>query len=83
MLRTPREWGPGVTTEVRVRDVRLDKGKPVAVRDTTRVYDLAIDFRQDPADIVAGLRALLQDGIDTGRWSRNRPPYQRDGTGPA
>jgi hypothetical protein len=69
--------------EVRVRDVRLDQGRPVAVRDTLSVYDLAIDFEQDPADIVAGLRELFQDGVDTGRWTRNRPPYGNDdGSGP-
>lgn len=80
MLRTPGNGGRVI--EVRVRDARLDQGTPVALRDTTQVYDLAIDFQQDPADIVAGLRALFQDGVDSGRWGRRRPPYGDD-TGPA
>jgi hypothetical protein len=42
------------------------------------VVDLGIDFNQPAEDIVAGLQAIIQDGIDTGRWTRNRPPYGND-----
>ncbi|HEY5836744.1 hypothetical protein [Streptomyces sp.] len=66
-----RVGGTGVT-EVRVRAMRLGDGCPVAVRDTARVCDLAIDFTAPPEDIAAALRAILQEAIDTGRWVRRR-----------
>lgn len=63
--------GMGVCViEVRVRSTRLDKETGVAVRDTNRVYDLAIDFSKPPEMIVAGLQAVFQDGVDSGRWAR-------------
>lgn len=43
---------------------------PVALRDSTRHYDLAIDFSWPAEDIVAGLQQVIQDGVDSGRWSR-------------
>jgi hypothetical protein len=67
-------------TEVRVRSIPLDKGHPVAVRDTLGVLDLALDLDQPAEDVCAGLRTLILDAINSGRWSRNRPPYGDPGT---
>ncbi|MGW5352255.1 hypothetical protein ACWERV_17300 [Streptomyces sp. NPDC004031] len=67
--------------EVRVSDVRLGEGRAVALRDTLSVVDLGIDFTQPPEDIVAGLAALIRESIQTGRWTRNRPPYGGNGEG--
>jgi hypothetical protein len=57
---------------VRVRSVRLDDATPAAVRDTTNVYDLAIDFSHEPEQIVAALQALFEDAIETERWTRRQ-----------
>lgn len=54
---------------VHAKDLRGET--PVAVRDGTQHYDLAIDFSWPAEDIVAGLQELLQDGVDSGRWSRS------------
>jgi hypothetical protein len=56
--------------DVRVRAVSLDDDTAAAVRDTPRVYDLAIDFSKPPAEITAALTVLFQDAISSGRWAR-------------
>lgn len=58
--------------EVRVRAVRLDDDTPAAVRDTTGVFDLAIDFSHSPDEITAALTALFQEAIDSHRWARRQ-----------
>ena len=74
--RVPTQVEPAV----RVRATRLDKGSPVALRDTLSIFDLAIDFDQSPDDITAALAAVFREAIETGRWSRSRPPYGASGT---
>jgi hypothetical protein len=59
-------------TEVRVRSIALDDDTAAAVRDTTRVYDLAIDFTKPPEQITVALEALFRDAIDSGRWARRK-----------
>ncbi|WP_141726191.1 hypothetical protein [Actinacidiphila rubida] len=59
---------------VRVRAIRLDDETPAAVRDTTRLVDLAIDFSHPPGEITAALTALFQEAIDSKRWARREPP---------
>lgn len=50
--------------------MRLDDDCPAAVRDTTAVYDLAIDFTKPVEEITAALQCLFQEAIDTKRWAR-------------
>lgn len=50
--------------------MRLDDDCPAALRDTTQVFDLAIDFTKSPEQITGALTALFQEGIDTERWTR-------------
>lgn len=57
---------------VRVRSVRLDDKTPAALRDTTAVYDLAIDFSHDPEEITAALQVLFVEAIETRRWARRQ-----------
>lgn len=49
----------------------LEGETPVAVRDGLRQYDLAIDFSWPPEAIVASLQRVFDDGVQSGRWSRN------------
>lgn len=56
---------------VYVRAADLKGETPVAVRDSLSRYDLAIDFSRPPEEIAAGIQSVLQDGVDSGRWSRN------------
>jgi len=58
--------------DVRVRSVVLDDDTAAAVRDTTKVYDLAIDFTKSPDEITAALEVLFRDAIDSGRWARRK-----------
>jgi hypothetical protein len=74
-----RARGMGVCVfKVRVRSTRLDDETAVALRDTTTVYDLAIDFSKPPEVITAGLEALIQEGIDSGRWARRKGNTEPD-----
>lgn len=59
--------------EVRVRDAQLDDDVPVALRDNTKLFDLAIDFSKPPAQIVAALQELFTESVGTGRWQRRTP----------
>lgn len=52
--------------------MRLDEGRPAAVRDTENVFDLAIDFTAQPHEITAALTALFQEAVDSKRWARRR-----------
>lgn len=66
---------------VRVQAADLKGETPAAVRDSLDSFDLVIDFSWPPAAIAECLETLLQDGVDSGRWTRNdtRPPHPRDG----
>ena len=67
---------------VRVRPTRLDDGAPVALRDTAKVYDLAIDFDAPPDEVAAALQEILQEGIDSGRWVRIPKQRTTDASSP-
>lgn len=51
--------------------MRLDNDGPAALRDTTRVFDLAIDFSQPEEDIAAAVQSLLSEALNT-RWTRRQ-----------
>jgi hypothetical protein len=57
--------------KVYVQAADLNGETPVAVRDSLRSYELAIDFSWPPEDIAASLQSLFRDGVDSGRWARN------------
>lgn len=50
----------------------LDDGTPAAVRDTSSIYDLAIDFSHSPEEITAALQCLFEEAIRTRRWGRRQ-----------
>lgn len=66
---------------VRVQAADLKGETPVALRDSLDRFELAIDFSWPPDTIAECLETLLQDGVDSERWTRNdtRPPHPRDG----
>lgn len=60
--------------------MRLDDDCPAAVRDTSQVFDLAIDFTKSPHEITAALQCLFQEAIDTERWTRREGNAGTNGT---
>ncbi|MEW2518157.1 DUF6907 domain-containing protein [Actinacidiphila alni] len=65
--------GEPAKTTVQVRSMRLDDAVPVALRDTTKKFDLAIDFSHPPTNIAAALQVLFEEAIETQRWTRRQP----------
>lgn len=51
--------------------MRLDNDEPAALRDTTNVFDLAIDFSKPEEQIVAAVQCLLQEAANE-RWTRRK-----------
>lgn len=44
---------------------------PVALRDSLTTYDLAIDFSWPPERIAEALTGVLQECVDSRRWTRS------------
>jgi hypothetical protein len=47
---------------------------PAALKDSRSEFRLAIDFSRPPEEIVSSLTMLLQEGVDTRRWTRRQKP---------
>lgn len=77
----------GPRVHVRAKDLRGEA--PVALRDSLSSYDLAIDFTWPPERIAEALTAVLQECVDSRRWTRsntgehaqpdNEPPSRASG----
>lgn len=55
---------------VRVTSENLHGEAPVALRDSRTSYELAIDFAHPPERIAEALTEVIQEGVDSGRWTR-------------
>ena len=56
--------------KITVRAARLDDGAPAAVVDTVSYCELVVDFNQPPDVVAAALQELIQEAVDSGRWTR-------------
>lgn len=55
---------------VRVTAENLCGEAPVALRDSTSAFELAIDFSWPPEQITEALTGIFQEGVDSHRWIR-------------
>ncbi|WP_328920689.1 hypothetical protein OG911_28210 [Streptomyces sp. NBC_00208] len=55
---------------VRVTSEDLHGEAPVALRDSRTAYELAIDFSHPPERIAEALTEVIQEGVDSRRWTR-------------
>ncbi|TXS55218.1 hypothetical protein EAO77_02655 [Streptomyces sp. t39] len=65
---------------IRVQAVDLHGECPVALYDSRRHVEVAIDFGAKPEEIVSALTDLFQESVDTGRWSRSEHSRAYDST---
>lgn len=56
---------------MRVTAVDLHGEAPLALRESLRSFELAIDFSRPPEELAAALTELFQDAVDAGRWQRH------------
>jgi hypothetical protein len=69
---------------VRVTSENLGGEAPVALRDSRTSYELAIDFSYPPERIAQALGEVLQECVDSRRWTRrttgeHEQPAEPDG----
>lgn len=55
---------------MRVTSEDLHGEASVALRDSRTAYELAIDFSHSPECIAEALTEVIQEGVDSHRWTR-------------
>ncbi|CAM5719035.1 hypothetical protein [Streptomyces fumanus] len=66
--------------QVTVYAADLGGKAPVALKDSTSEFRLAIDFSQPPEKITASLTQIFQDNVDARVWTRREAPDGGGGT---
>lgn len=73
---------PRARVRVSVTSEDLHGEAPVALRDSRTAYELAIDFSYSPERIAEALTEVIQEGVDSHRWTRRGTAEHQEGAAP-